>query len=159
MKTGATSLFVAAMLAMPGATLAQEKQEMAGDHAAAIEAANEAWANAFNAADAAGVAAVYTPDALVMAPGAESVTGTAAIAALFQGAFDAAPGMTVSLQSAGLEDAGDLLVDYGKYVMTAPDGSHADHGSYMAAWRQVDGEWKISRDIWNSSMPPSGDGM
>jgi hypothetical protein len=43
--------------------------------------------------------------------------------------------------------------------MTAPDGSHADHGSYMAAWRQVDGEWKISRDIWNSSMPHSGDGM
>jgi uncharacterized protein (TIGR02246 family) len=159
MKRGAASLFLGALLAIPGAAFAQEKQEMAGDHAAAIEAANEAWASAFNAGDAAALAAVYTPDALVMAPGAEPAVGTAAIQALFEGALGAASGVTVTLQSTGIEHAGDMVLDYGKYVMTGPDGGHADHGSYMAAWRQVDGEWKISRDIWNSSMAPADDDM
>ncbi|HSM35745.1 MAG TPA: SgcJ/EcaC family oxidoreductase [Longimicrobiales bacterium] len=159
MTRGATSLFLAAILAVPAAALAQEKQEMAGDHAAGIEAANEAWANAFNAGDAAALTAIYTPDAVVMAPGAERAVGTAAIQALFEAALGAASGVTVTLESAALEHAGDMVLEHGKYVMTGPDGGHADHGSYMAVWRQVDGEWKISRDIWNSSMAPAAEDM
>lgn len=159
MKRGAISLFVAALMAMPAVAIAQEKQDMAGDHAAGIEAANVAWANAFNAGDAAALTAIYTPDAVVMAPGAERAVGTAAIQGLFEAALGAASGVTVKLESSGMEHAGDLVLEYGKYVMTGPDGGHADHGSYMAAWRQVDGAWKISHDIWNSSMAPASDDM
>jgi ketosteroid isomerase-like protein len=37
-------------------------------------------------------------------------------------------------------------------MSTAADGSHADHGKFIAVWKNVDGEWKIVHDIFNSSM-------
>lgn len=159
MNRGATALFAAVLLAMPGSALAQEKQDMADDEdAAEIAAANAAWAAGFNAGDAAAVAAVYAPDAVVMAPGAEPAVGTAAIQALLEAGLGAAPGLTVTLESLGMNGDDDLMIEYGKFVMTGPDGAHVDHGSYMAAWRETDDGWKIVRDIWNSSMPPAGDG-
>jgi len=28
-----------------------------------------------------------------------------------------------------------------------------DQGKYIVIWKQVEGEWKLHRDIWNTSMP------
>lgn len=47
---------------------------------------------------------------------------------------------------------GDMAVEVGSYVATGADGSHADHGKYIAVWKNVGGEWKIVQDIFNSSM-------
>ena len=47
----------------------------------------------------------------------------------------------------------DHAIDVGSFVETAADGSHKDHGKYVAIWAKVDGSWKMVRDIWNSSMP------
>jgi ketosteroid isomerase-like protein len=40
-------------------------------------------------------------------------------------------------------------------VATSPDGKHLDHGPYLTFYKKADGAWKIYRDIWNSSIPPS----
>jgi ketosteroid isomerase-like protein len=31
-----------------------------------------------------------------------------------------------------------------------------DKGKYIVIWKQEDGQWKLHRDIFNSSMPPPG---
>ena len=36
--------------------------------------------------------------------------------------------------------------------MTGADGSHVDHGKYMVAWVHTEDGWKMTHDIWNSSM-------
>jgi len=49
--------------------------------------------------------------------------------------------------------AGDIGYRVGVYSLLAPDGAVVDRGKYVETWRKVDGEWKISNDIWNSNMP------
>ena len=31
-----------------------------------------------------------------------------------------------------------------------------DSGKFIVIWKQEGGQWKLHRDIWNSSMPPAG---
>ena len=35
------------------------------------------------------------------------------------------------------------------------EGNVADHGKFMVVWKRVGDEWKLHRDIWNTSTPPA----
>lgn len=117
---------------------------------AEIEKASQAWQTAYNAGDAAALAALYTPDATVMAPGAAAASGRAAIEALFKA--DVAKGAKNTLTTNEVFGGGDYAIEVGGWVANAADGSHLDHGSYVTVYKKVDGSWKIYRDTWNSSM-------
>ena len=41
--------------------------------------------------------------------------------------------------------------------MSGPDGELADRGKFIEIWRLVDGEWKITNDIFNSDLPAQAD--
>ena len=138
---------VALALALPLPTLAQAG---AADLRAEIGKMEQAWQKAYNAGDAAAVAALYTKDAKVMAPGAEPASGTAAIKALFTA--DIAQGAKNTLTQGDVVGFGDYALETGGYVATSPDGKHLDHGPYLTLYKKADGGWKIYRDIWNSSM-------
>lgn len=120
---------------------------------AAIRAGAQAWEAAWNAGDGAAIAAVYSEDATVMPPGSEPVEGRVAIQTFWQGAIDEIPGTTEELETAHVQVIGDKAIEVGSYKNTGPDGEHLDHGKYVVVWKKVDGEWKIDRDIFNSSMP------
>lgn len=138
---------VALTLALPLPALAQ-----AGTTGlrAQIGKMDQAWQTAYNAGDAAAVTALYTPDAKVMAPGAEPASGTKAIQALF--AADVAQGAKNTLTQGDVVGAGDFVVETGTWVANGADGKHLDHGTFMTLYKKVDGGWKIYRDTWNSSM-------
>ena len=135
----------AALLALPSTTLGQAAQT-------AITEVNEGWEAAYNAADGAGVAALYTDDAILLPPGSEPVKGREAIEAFWQSSVES--GTQVELKMGELEDHGDTAIEVSYFVMTAADGEHADHGKYIVVWKKVDGSWKMHRDIFNSSMTP-----
>jgi uncharacterized protein (TIGR02246 family) len=137
---------VALALASPLPALAQ------GDLRAQIEKLAKTWEKAYNAGDAAALAALYTKDAQVMAPGAEAASGTKAIQELFT--KDMAGGAKFALTTTDVVGAGDHAIETGKWVATSADGKHLDHGPYMTLFKKEGGGWKISRDIWNSAMPP-----
>jgi uncharacterized protein (TIGR02246 family) len=139
---------VALALALPLPALAQ-----AGDVKAQVEKVSQAWGKAYNAGDAAGVAALYTPDAKLMVPGAEPGSGPKAIQKLIAG--DIALGGKLTLKTEDITGSGDYAVETGSWEAKSPDGKHLDHGPYLTVYKKTDGGWKISRDIWNSSMPPS----
>lgn len=111
---------------------------------------DQAWQKAFNAGNAAAVTALYTPDAKVMAPGAEPATGTKAIQALF--AASVAQGAKNTLTQKDVVGFGDYALETGGWVATGADGKHLDHGPFMTLYKKVNGGWKIYRDTWNSSM-------
>jgi uncharacterized protein (TIGR02246 family) len=137
---------VALALALPLPALAQTGGELRTQ----IGRVSQAWEKAYNAGDAGGVAALYTKDAVVMAPGAEPASGTSAIQALFEAA--AKQGAKNTLTTEDVTGFGSYAVETGKWVATAADGKHLDHGQYMTFYRKADGGWKIYRDTWNSSM-------
>jgi uncharacterized protein (TIGR02246 family) len=132
-------------LALPLPALAQ-----GGDLRAQIGKMDQAWQTAYNAGDAAAVTTLYTPDAKVMAPGAEPVSGHAAIQAFFTA--DLAKGAKNTLTLADVTGFGDFALETGGWVAKAADGKHLDHGTFTTLYKKVGGAWKIYRDTWNSSM-------
>lgn len=47
----------------------------------------------------------------------------------------------------------DLLVESGTFELYGDKNALLDKGKYVVAWKKENGNWKIYRDIGNSSMP------
>ena len=67
--------------------------------------------------------------------------------------------MTLTSDDVTVTAAGDYAHAVGTWTMSgpAPDGSEwSDNGKFVAVWKNVDGDWKMAADIWNSDNPPMG---
>jgi uncharacterized protein (TIGR02246 family) len=137
---------LALVLAVSPAALAQG----GGDVRAEVGKMSKAWEKAYNAGDAAGLAALYGKDAMVMPPNAEPASGSAAIRKFFDG--DVKSGAKMALTVDDVSSFGESAVETGKWEATSADGKHLDHGKYVTVYKKSDGGWKIYRDIWNSNM-------
>jgi uncharacterized protein (TIGR02246 family) len=118
----------------------------------AIAAGDENFMAAFSRGDAAGLAALYTEDGQILPSNSDFVTGRQAIQAFWQGAMDMGI-KSVKLEIVEVEDHGDTAIEVGKYTLQGEAGQVLDTGKYIVIWKQVDGQWKLHRDIFNSSMP------
>ena len=123
---------------------------------AAIAAANENSMAAFKRGDAAGMAKFYTENGQLLQTGSDFVTGKAAIQAFWQAAMDMGR-KTVRLEIVEAEGHGDTAIEIGKYTLSWEAGNVMDKGKYVVIWKQEGGQWKLHRDIWNSSLSAQGD--
>ena len=118
----------------------------------AIDAADQAMADAINSKDAASTAPNYTEDGAVLPPGAPRQDGRAAIQAFWQAAIDMDLADVV-IKSHEVEELGDAATAVGTLSGTVPDGEGgrtALTGKYILLCRKgADGTWRIHRDIWN----------
>ena len=118
---------------------------------------NQDWA----AKDADKIAAHYSDDAVLMAPGMEPTNGKDAIhGALKQMVADNALALSFKASKVDVAKSGDLGYTQGSYKMTMTDPTThkpvEDHGTYVTTYRkQADGSWKAVADIATSSVPPT----
>jgi uncharacterized protein (TIGR02246 family) len=124
----------------------------AGGPRAAIEAANAKFSADFAKGDAAAVASHYSPTAWAFPPNGEITKGREAIAKLWKGAMDAGV-KEVKLTVLEVEGHGDTAHEVGTYVLSGEGGKTLDTGKYVVVWKRQGGQWKLHRDIWNTSMP------
>ena len=117
-----------------------------------IEAANAMFMELFSAGDAAGLAALYTEDGMVLPPNSDFVKGTEAIQGFWQAIFDMGVA-AAKLKCVEVEGYGDTAIEISEYKMLGPEEEVLDHGKYIVIWKNVEGEWKLHRDIFNSSKP------
>ena len=123
------------------------------DVRAEIEKSNAAFAAAFAKGDSAALAAMYTSDGQAFPPNNDLLNTRAAIRKLWQGAMDAGI-KSVKLQTTEVEAHGpDVAHEVGTYQMMTADGKVADRGKYLVLWKREGGQWKLHRDIWNTSTP------
>ena len=130
-------------------------QAGASEFESTMEAGHEAFMAAFDRGDAAVLAALYTEDAQLLPPNADFVRGRPAVQAYWQALMDRGI-KSMQLITGELEDHGDTGIDVGRYKLFAEGGQELDQGKYIVILKKVDGEWKLHRDIFNSSNPPPG---
>jgi len=108
----------------------------------------KAWDAAFDAGNGAGVAALYTEDAVRLPPEGPEIRGRDAIAADV-GNY---AGFTIDLHAEGGLLAGDVATTWGTFSLMGTD-SEGDPmtiaGRWMNAVKKTADGWKIYRDIWN----------
>lgn len=120
---------------------------------AAIEAANAKFSADFAKGDANAVASHYGPAAMAFPPNGEITRGREAIAKLWKGAMDAGI-KEVKLTVVEVEaHGGDTAHEVGTYALVGEGGKTIDTGKYIVVWKRQGGQWKLHRDIWNTSMP------
>jgi uncharacterized protein (TIGR02246 family) len=118
----------------------------------AIAAADEVFVATFGRGDAAGLAALYTEDGQLLPPNADFMIGREAIQAFWQGAMDAGIA-SAGIEICEVEGHGDTAIEVSTYTLHAQDGTELDAGKFIVIWKRVGGEWKLHRDIFNSSKP------
>lgn len=86
-----------------------------------------------------------------MPPNSEVVTGKQAIQGFWQAVMDnGIKGAT--LETVELEGHEDTAIEVGRYTLHGEEGQALDNGQFIVIWKQVE-EWKLHRDIFNSSLP------
>jgi uncharacterized protein (TIGR02246 family) len=130
-----------AATATPGSSSADDAHWQAVE--VAIKAAAAATVEAFNAGDAARIAALFADEGELIDEDGNVFAGTEAVAELFRRFFEKFPGSSLDLEVAAARPLGaDLVVEEGIRRITTPDGSSAQM-VYTAVRMRKGDAWPI----------------
>ena len=116
---------------------------------------SEQWEAEYNAGNAAGVAALYTKDAVLMPPNTKAVHGHEAITAFVEKDMSANKGNKLQIESVEYSKNGDLGFARGTFKFMNAAGNVVDQGKWIEVRKKVGGKWYIHSDIWNSDQEPA----
>lgn len=129
--------------ATPDVVPAEEKSHRADRDA--IEAASKAFVAAFNAHDAAAVAAAWTVDGAYVDETGETYEGREAIEKEYADFFAANPGVKLRLFVDSIRLlSDDAAMEDGRAFVDSPDGASPAFGKYVAVHVKTDGKWLMS---------------
>ena len=117
----------------------------------AILAVNEVFMETFGQGNSAGVAELYTEDGQFLPSNSDAVVGKAAIKEAFQGLLDGGI-RGIQLDTLEVESFGDTAYEVGLYTLKDETSETLDHGKFIVIWKLIEGNWKLHRDIINSSL-------
>lgn len=145
----ATLIVISAIAACAAPAPATDSSELA--------ATTEAWLSAFNAGDLDALTGLYAADAMLLPPNAAMERGSTAVRSAFEE-------MVAAKLQAGFEIlevavSGELGQKVGLYTVLAPDGSTVETGKFVELWRKVEGQWRLTTDIWNSDQAATHEGQ
>lgn len=156
----ATMLCAAAMALLPVAAPAQTANPPAAAAMTAEQAireVNKRWLELVRTGNAEEIAKLYTESGALMAPNAPIAIGRPAIAEGWRSMM-AIPGFALTFEAdeIAVSSSGDMAYDRGTYRFQAapPGGAIDDVGKYVVVWRNVNGEWQVAADIFNSDKAP-----
>lgn len=115
-----------------------------------IKDANARFMQAVRTRDEEGFVALYTEDAILLLPGRAPLSGLPGVRTFFA-SFDARGVSEVQLTTLEIEACGDTAWERGSSQARGADGGIIGTGNYIVIWKQVDGGWKLHRDILNAS--------
>lgn len=117
-----------------------------------IEENDRKFMELFKQGDCAGVAALYSSDPVMMPAGMDFVRGRENIQKAFE-AFRAMGVAELVFQTLEVDHCGDRAIEMASFSMLGDGGQLLDVGKFIVVWKHEQGEWKLHRDIFNSSQP------
>ncbi len=130
---------------------------MSKDILKAVKKANIRFGEKIRQNDAAGLAALYTEDTVLMPPNSVKLYGRKATEEFWGGALTQMGLKDAVLETVEVFGSGDTVTEVGNYILKAePEGQEPveDRGKYFVVWKQTDEGLKLHRDIWNSDLTP-----
>jgi uncharacterized protein (TIGR02246 family) len=118
---------------------------------ALIAAAIEKYVEAYNRGDAMELAGFYTEQAQLLLPGSDAIVGRSAIQSFWERRLSP-EARSITLASLEVEVFQDTAVEVGAYSIHGPEGQLLDRGKYVVVWKFEQGDWKLHRDILNTSL-------
>ena len=114
------------------------------------------WIDYFNATNAEGLSSLYMDDMVNVGPDGPDVVGREALRARFAEEFEEFAS-TQSATVAEVEVVGDIAYTRGEWRTAQTPRAGGDQVEISGKWlwitkRQPDGQWKISRHIWNQDL-------
>jgi uncharacterized protein (TIGR02246 family) len=114
---------------------------------------------AYNAGDAAGVAALFAEDAISLPDHAPAINGRAASENSLKEMF-AKNTANITITPGETEIVGDIAHEHGSYSITvtpkAGGNAMTDTGKYLVILKRgSDGKWLVHHDIDNTNAPPT----
>ena len=115
---------------------------------------NQHLIKTFKAADSTEAAQSFTTNAKIMVANHAPIEGRKNITAYFSNLIKSGI-VDMQLTTAKISGDSSILVEEGSYQLLNNKGNVSDKGQYIALWQRESGNWKISRDMWTSSVPQS----
>jgi ketosteroid isomerase-like protein len=147
------------LLALLAIGCSREAQPTFADDLAAITAFNERYLRSINEEDIAALSDLTTDGHIMLPPNSEPVVGKSANDAMNGGAFQRYDFSETWTPVETVID-GDLAFQRGTFTTIATPKSAGEgerlevNGSFMRIYqRQASGEWRMTRDMFNSSTP------
>jgi len=106
----------------------------------------------YNQGDAEALASLYTVDAKILPPNMDMLEGKDSIQAFWQGALDMGI-KSFKSEMIDMDASGNLGYFVGKYTLYGNDNQEVDQGKWISVLKNIDGKWKVHRDIFNTSTP------
>lgn len=118
----------------------------------AIAELHQKFSDAISKSDSVGYASLYHSQATVYAPNSGPISGKENLIAFAGMNFKMGVGAVLLQTTEVWGDPNDIVV-CGTYEVKGKDGAPWDKGKYMEIWKEENGEWKMYRDMWNTSNP------
>lgn len=124
----------------------------------AITSVRNAFVEAYQAGDAAALAALFTEDGMRLGPNEPMVKGRAAIEESLSQLFAGAASAALTVEPVDEGGGGNFGYEIGTYKVKVEMKGEAppieDQGKYVVLVKQTaDGSWKLYTQIWNSDLP------
>jgi len=135
-------------------SLPSQQVRQQGDRSTAARAAiDRAWdliAERAKSSDAAGMAALYAPDAMMIDTGIPTLTGRAAIEDALRQLLTTSRFVSMTHQRASLEIDGDIAIENGIIAPTWQEKGKEPVTTterYTCVWKRINGNWLMLRDV------------
>ena len=115
-----------------------------------VERANEKFMETYSRGDAEGMAELYTRDGMVLPPNGDFVEGRQQIQEFWKAIMKGVK--SVKLEIREVEQHGNTAYEVSRATLFDEKGQTLDQAKYIVIWKQENGQWKLHRDIFNSSQ-------
>jgi uncharacterized protein (TIGR02246 family) len=106
----------------------------------------------FNQGDVEGLASLYLEDAKILPPNMDMIEGKDTIQKFWQGALEMGI-KSYKPEMIEVESSGNLGFLVGTYTVFGNENQVINKGKVLTVLKNIDGKWKIYRDMFNSNIP------
>ena len=119
-----------------------------------IDSINKKFSEKIMSGDSSWVASQYSPDAEILMEKSEPIKGSDILA--MWGGVSRSQTKDWTFTTTDLQGDEIFLIETGTYDVKDANKKLVDHGKYLVVWKkQSNGEWKLYRDMGNSSPMPA----